>query len=155
MGSIFLLSLVAGGIVVPAPAAEPPSPSAGPPTPRVSSTRAFAPTGSPGIVARTWRLHQINGETVTPEVLVRLENGGRATGTTGCNRFSAEYELDGGSLRFVPPLPRPLLVCAPAVGSLESRVRDSLLRVNAWTITPAGDLSLELNGGGNLVFRAI
>lgn len=151
MSFLLLLSLAAG--VQAAPEVKAPEPA--PPAPRISATRAFAPTGAPGIVERTWRLDRFNGETVTPEVTLRLARGGTATGSTGCNRFSAEYELNGSSLRFVGPLPRALLVCAPAVARLEGRVRDSLLRVHTWTITPAGHLSLELDGGGNLTFRAI
>ena len=166
MSMIFALALLAGAqpasepkpgspapVATPAAPASPPQPGLG--RPRVSATRSFAPTGDPGIVERTWRLERINGENVGPQVTLRLENGGMVTGSTGCNRFSAGYELSGPALRIVPPLPRANLVCAPAVGSLEARVRDSLLRIRSWTITPSGALSLDLAGGGTLVFHAI
>lgn len=157
MSLILLLSLMAATQAEPAPEPAPQAPPAPAerPAPRVSATRAFAPSGDPGIVERTWRLERMNGEAVSSDVTIRLARAGTASGSTGCNRFTARYALDGASLRFVPPLPRAHLVCAPAVTRLEARVRDSLLRVQRWSITPAGDLALELDGGGNLVFHAI
>ena len=155
MGLMLFLALAAGAQAMPAPPANPPATEPEPRRPRVSATRAFAPSGDPGVLERTWRLDRMNGETVGPEVTLRLGNGGAATGSTGCNRYSAAYELNGPSLRIVPPLPRGNLVCAPAVVTLEARVRESLLRIQSWTITPMGTLSLELNGGGNLIVHAI
>jgi heat shock protein HslJ len=54
------------------------------------------------LVGTTWQLSTMAGEDVISDVVVTLtfEEGGRANGTAGCNRYNTEYTHDDNALTF-------------------------------------------------------
>jgi heat shock protein HslJ len=82
------------------------------------------------------------------EVTLTLE-GGAASGTAGCNRFSGGYTLDGGSLSF-GPLATTKMACPDDVMDQEQAVLAALEGVAGWAVE--GDrLSLADADGGLLL----
>ena len=59
---------------------------------------------SPTLLSRDWRLVGLASSAAPsatgPGASLRLDPDQRATGFTGCNRFSASYQIEGDSIRF-------------------------------------------------------
>lgn len=54
-----------------------------------------------GLDGTRWRAHSVAGETVAPEHAPTLDfQSGRASGSDGCNRYTAAVEQSGDALRF-------------------------------------------------------
>jgi heat shock protein HslJ len=77
---------------------------------------------------------------------------GRVTGTTGCNRYSGTYTLDGGRLA-IEPGPTTRKACAPPADAVEQAYLAALGRVSGWRVDD-GDLVLLADGAPALRFRA-
>ena len=70
-----------------------------------------------------WRLIELDGERPAFDdwrrrPLMRLDDLGKFTASTGCNTLEGEYVLDPAGLRFTPG-PMTLMACAPAETALE------------------------------------
>ena len=59
---------------------------------------------------------------------------GTASGSGGCNQFSGDYELDGGSLTFSDQLSVTLALCDDPAQSIEDAYLASLNEVDGWLI---------------------
>ncbi|MBM3648012.1 MAG: META domain-containing protein [Alphaproteobacteria bacterium] len=86
-----------------------------------------------------WRVVEIDGERPVFEdwrqrPSLKLEDGDRYTGSTGCNAISGRFELDPDGLRFVAPT-TTLTACPPAVAGGERRFLDALAAVRQAQIT--------------------
>lgn len=73
---------------------------------------------------------------------------GRAAGSTGCNRYTAGYSVDGESLELAA-IASTRMACAPPLDTLERAFLDALDRVTGWrldaaTLTLADDAGAEL-----------
>ena len=59
---------------------------------------------APTLLSRDWRLVGLASSAAPsatgPSASLRLDSDQRATGFTGCNRFSASYQIEGDSIRF-------------------------------------------------------
>jgi heat shock protein HslJ len=65
---------------------------------------------------------------------------GRVAGTTGCNRFTPEYALDGEALQ-IGPIASTKMACIPPADEVERAYLDALGRVAGWR-TDDSDLVL-------------
>ena len=63
-----------------------------------------------------------------------LLDGGQASGSTGCNRFSGAYELDGESLVFDEALSTTRMACPEEQAAVETSYMANLGLVRAWSI---------------------
>jgi heat shock protein HslJ len=117
-------------------------------------------TTEPVSLERTeWRLaaHLVPGGEME-EVAAGIVAGavfadGMATGSTGCNRYHAPYELDGPALR-LGPAAMTMMACDPARTAVERAFTAALTDVRGWELAD-GELRL-LDGAGRtlLLFRA-
>ena len=73
----------------------------------------------------------------------------RVGGTTGCNRFSASYTVDGDALE-LGPIAATRIACAPPAGEIETAYLAALERVAAWRVED-GELVLQDDGGAELL----
>ena len=85
-----------------------------------------------------------------------LENGASATfsgetvtGTSGCNRYTAPYELDGSSLE-IGVAAATNMACPPPADAVEREFLGALARVAGWRLDGA-ELVLEDGDGGELL----
>ena len=95
-----------------------------------------------------WRLVQLDGDRPSFDEwrrrpLMRLDDLGKFTASTGCNTLGGDYVLDPDGLRFVPG-PMTMMACPPAETAIEKRFVDALSAVRTAQI--AGT-TLDLNDG--------
>lgn len=105
----------------------------------------------------TWVLDQRASRLATSSSTVQVTavfDGGRVSGSSGCNRYSAGYEVQGSSLTF-SPIAGTRMACEPPASTIEDEYLARLGRVRSYSI--AGDrLTLAPSGAGAaLVFRAL
>ena len=77
-----------------------------------------------------WRVVEIDGERPLfddwrQRPILRLDDHGKYTASTGCNSVAGSYELDPEGLRFVASA-ATLIGCAPSVSAMERRFLDAL-----------------------------
>src|SRR6185295_13068324 len=75
---------------------------------------------------------------------------GSVTGSTGCNRFTAPYTLDGGTLE-IGEVASTRMACAPPADTVEREYVAALGQVAAWQ-SESGELTL-LDAGESEVLR--
>lgn len=100
--------------------------------PQAATVEASVP-----LVLTYWRLVEIEGEAVgrppegavTPHLVLQADEP-RVAGSGGCNRFLADYALQGGRLRF-ERLVSNITLCLPASGT-ETRFFEALLAVQSF-----------------------
>ncbi len=114
------------------------------------------PAASPSVVAGEWRLVELYGEPVAPvggaeTPTLRLQEGeARATGNTGCNRFSAAWRTDGEGPRFSAPVSTRRACVDPAANAREQRYLQALTETTSMRIE---DGRLLLLAGERVVAR--
>lgn len=75
---------------------------------------------------------------------------GKVTGSTGCNRFNASYERDGGRLE-IQPAATTLVGCEPSAQAVERDFVAALERVGGWRL--AGEELVLDDGDGRELLR--
>ncbi|GMU80060.1 MAG: hypothetical protein AMXMBFR46_28470 [Acidimicrobiia bacterium] len=145
----FLVLLVVGSVVLSACGDS--GGDAGGGTPRGDGS-GRAPLEGP-----TWVLDQRASGFATTATSIRVTavfDGGRVSGHSGCNRYSAAYEVRGRSLT-LSPVAGTRMACEPPASTVEDEYLARLERVRSFAI--AGDrLTLTPSGsGGALVFGAL
>ena len=141
-GLSLALALVAGGpFAVDAQAPTTPAPPKAatpksPPPKGVAAPRVSGPALP--LEGTAWKVTHVETQAVAGPVTTRspglLFNAAerRVSGSTGCNRLSGRYKLDGARLTF-PPFATTRMVCPDAI-DLESRVLAALERVARYRI---------------------
>ena len=82
--------------------------------------------------------------------MLKLEDGGKYSGSTGCNTMAGNYELDPNGLRFAAAA-TTLVACPPALAAAERRFLDALAAVRQAQI--AGTTLDLLDGAGKRRLR--
>jgi heat shock protein HslJ len=123
----------------------------------VAACSTASPVSSPAsdeaavLPGTTWRLVSLGGVTPAGDIpTLELGADGSATGSTGCNSFTARYSIDGATLVF-SPLAMTKRGCEPAIASQETAFVKAMTRVTGWTI--GADDRLVLAGPTELVFE--
>jgi heat shock protein HslJ len=113
---------------------------------------AAAGTGPAAVEGIPWVLASGAGHGAgTPAPTATFE-GGRVTGTTGCNRYTGTYAIDGGRMT-IDPGATTLKACPPPAGEVERAYLAALGRVSGWRAE--GDaLVLLADGAPTLRFDA-
>lgn len=89
----------------------------------------------------SWSLTWLNGQPVTATdsqpapTLVLSSSQRRASGNTGCNQFSGEYELDRATLRFGAMIATRRACIEPAFNQREHLLLQALTETRTWQIT--------------------
>ncbi|WP_243855566.1 YbaY family lipoprotein [Sphingobium vermicomposti] len=98
-----------------------------------------------GLIGAQFKVEDINrtGLIDSSNVTVQFSQGGRVSGSAGCNRFTGDYSLDGQSLR-IGPLAVTRRACVTALGNQETRFLAILQDVTSWSV----------NGNGSVLLRA-
>jgi heat shock protein HslJ len=74
---------------------------------------------------------------------------GRAYGTTGCNRYSGGYALDGERIE-LGAIASTRMACAPPLDALELAFLEALAKIVRWQVE-GGMLTLRDEHGGELL----
>ncbi|MCC5794669.1 MAG: META domain-containing protein [Chromatiales bacterium] len=99
-----------------------------------------------------WRVHALNGETVTGEApTLRFAADRRVSGSGGCNRWTAGWELTGESLT-ISRAASTMMACAEPAMAQERRFLTLLAGVRGFSVGQDGTLEL-LGGEGRITAR--
>lgn len=78
---------------------------------------------------------------------------GTVSGSTGCNRFTAGYEVDGDALT-IDTIASTRKACAPPADAVETAYVDALARVAGWRVDDEGLTLLDADTAPVLGYRA-
>ncbi len=113
------------------------------------------PLGSnAALVGKEWVVEDIAGRGVIDDARATLLFGedGRLSGDTSCNRYFADYQVDGTKLR-IGNAGVTKRACAPAVMNQEQRFLDVFNAVDSYRIDNTGTLVLSTSAGATITAR--
>jgi heat shock protein HslJ len=108
-----------------------------------------------GLTGQTWQVAEICGNPTAagqqdrpPHLVFSAE--GRISGSTGCNRLTGTYQLDGKALKF-SPLAMTKMACPPP---LDAQERAFIQAINATaSVRESGNILELLDAGGKVQMR--
>jgi heat shock protein HslJ/membrane-bound inhibitor of C-type lysozyme len=106
------------------------------------------------LIGAEWIVEDINGGGVIDNSRASLSFGedGRVSGSSSCNRYSAEYALTGEGLT-VSRAAATMMACAPALMDQEQKFFEVLNAVSTFEIDETGALILKSSAGGTILAR--
>lgn len=107
-----------------------------------TSLAAAPAAGSPAVKDIWWRAEDIGGAGVVDNSNSTLMFGsdGKVAGKSGCNNYSASYQLTGAKLRVFPPMIGTRMMCPPAIMTQEARFQKILSEAEQATVSAEGAL---------------
>lgn len=104
------------------------------------------------ITGITWLLEDLNGGGIIDgsHMTLLLDDAGRASGHSGCNRYTAGYDLNETTLSIKPNAAMTMMACAEALMEQEKRFIDALVLVTDYRFDETGALIL---GGGDKTLK--
>ena len=106
--------------------------------------------GVPDLDGTAWVLSALPGRSLVEGTAVTLQfDGGRASGTDGCNRYATSYTAEGGKLKFDAAGAATMMACPPAIME-QARAFTSSLGTTSSRRIEAGQLQL-LGPDGSVV----
>jgi heat shock protein HslJ len=110
------------------------------------------PTAAADLAGTSWMLVSVGANPVVAGSGAGLtfDAGGNVSGSTGCNRVSGSYAVDGAALTF-GPLATTRMACEENLMAQETSVLEALTDVSGWEIDADG--RLHLTGGTELVLE--
>jgi len=95
------------------------------------------------LAAHPWRVEDIGGAGIidASNVTLAFTPGGGLSGSGGCNRYHAGFELSGEGLH-IGQAASTMMACPEALMAQERRFFDALARVERFDVTPDGALHL-------------
>lgn len=77
-----------------------------------------------------WTASEVNGRVVDGAEVTAIFDDGRMSGTSGCNRYGADYETSGSDFALTGPIMSTLMACEEPVMDLEQRYLRALESVS-------------------------
>lgn len=101
-----------------------------------------------------WRAEDIGGRGIidNSEVTLMLGGDGKIGGKSGCNGYSASYQLTGDALKVFPPMIGTRMMCPPALMNQEESYRRLIETAQSVSITTDGALVITSSGGATSRF---
>lgn len=96
-----------------------------------------------------WRAEDIGGSSVVSgsEVTLMLGSDGKIGGKSGCNGYSANYQVTGDVLKVYPPMIGTRMACPPALMTQENRYRSLMETAQSVRTTSEGSLIIASADG--------
>jgi heat shock protein HslJ len=82
-------------------------------------------------------------------------DGGRLSGSAGCNRLLGSYTREGASLKLAPNMASTMMACPPPLMAREQAVTEALTATAAYKLAEEGLMLLDAAGRPLLTFRAL
>jgi heat shock protein HslJ len=101
-----------------------------------------------------WRAEDIGGRGVVDnsEITLMLGSDGKVGGKSGCNGYSANYQITGEALKVYPPMIGTKMMCPPALMNQEQAYRSLIETAQSVSVTPEGALVITSSGGATSRF---
>lgn len=124
---------------------------------RVEVQELFEPVSAVPVASAKdvwWRAEDIGGKGVidSSEVTLMLGSDGKIGGKSGCNGYSANYQLTGDTLKVFPPMIGTRMMCPPALMTQEQAYRTLVETAQSVAVTPEGALMITSPGGATIRF---
>lgn len=96
-----------------------------------------------------WRAEDIGGRGIIDrsDVTLMLGSDGKIGGKSGCNNYSANYQINGETIKVYPPMIGTRMACPPALMTQERQYRSLLESATALRVTPEGYLEIASASG--------
>jgi len=122
----------------------------------LSGYSAVGAAPEPGKLDGTaWVLSELPGRVLVPKSSLTLRfEGGRISGTDGCNRYTSPYSADGGKLHIEPNAAATLMACAPDLTDQAAVFRAALGKATGYRIESGKLTLLSPDGSVAAVFAA-
>lgn len=101
-----------------------------------------------------WRADDIGGKGIidNSEVTLMLGTDGKIGGKSGCNGYSANYQINGDALKVYPPMIGTKMMCPPALMTQEQAYRSLVETAQSVKVTPEGMLMITSASGATSRF---
>lgn len=101
-----------------------------------------------------WRAEDIGGRGIidNSEVTLMLGTDGKIGGKSGCNGYSANYQINGDALKVYPPMIGTKMMCPPALMTQEQAYRSLVETAQSVKVTPEGMLVITSASGATSRF---
>lgn len=101
-----------------------------------------------------WRAEDIDGKGVidNSEVTLLLGSDGKIGGKSGCNGYSANYQITGDAVKVFPPMIGTRMMCPPALMTQERDYRALIEAAQSFATTPEGALIMTSASGATIRF---
>ncbi len=115
---------------------------------------ATAPVPVSSVKDVWWRAEDIGGKGIVDrsEVTLMLGSDGKVGGKSGCNGYSANYQLSGDAIKVYPPMIGTRMACAPALMTQEQAFQKLIEAAVLLTLTPQGSLVVKSADGAETRF---
>lgn len=115
---------------------------------------ATAPVPVSSVKDVWWRAEDIGGKGIVDrsEVTLMLGSDGKVGGKSGCNGYSANYQLTGDAIKVYPPMIGTRMACAPALMTQEQAFQKLIETAVSLTLTPQGLLIVKSADGAETRF---
>lgn len=123
---------------------------------RVEVQELNAPEVKPvlAVTDRWWRAVDIGGKGIVDnsEVTLIIGSDGKIGGRSGCNGYSANYQIIGDALKVAPPMIGTRMMCPPALMAQERDYRALIEQAQSLTVAPDGTLAMTSSNGATIRF---
>lgn len=101
-----------------------------------------------------WRAEDIGGKGIVDrsEITLMLGSDGKVGGKSGCNGYSANYQLTGETIKVYAPMIGTRMACAPALMTQEQAFQKLIETAVSLTLTPQGSLVVKSADGAETRF---
>ncbi len=115
---------------------------------------ATAPVPVSSVKDVWWRAEDIGGKGIVDrsEVTLMLGSDGKVGGKSGCNGYSANYQLTGDAIKVYSPMIGTRMACAPALMTQEQAFQKLIEAAVSLTLTPQGSLIVKSVDGAETRF---
>lgn len=115
---------------------------------------ATAPVPVSSVKDVWWRAEDIGGKGIVDrsEVTLMLGSDGKVGGKSGCNGYSANYQLTGDAIKVYAPMIGTRMACAPALMTQEQAFQKLIETAVSLTLTPQGLLIVKSADGAETRF---
>jgi len=141
-----------------APAEEPTEmPAEEPPAPTEPAAPAAVTTGG-SLTGTIWTLTELNGQPPLPTTTITAEFGedGRVGGSSGCNNYTAAYEVDGEDITInTSPAATTLMACPEPIMAQEATYLEALGTAETFEISEDQLTLFDADGNPVVVFSAV
>ena len=123
---------------------------------RVEVQELSEPVVASAIVVKDiwWRAEDVGGRGIVDnsEVTLMFGSDGKIGGKSGCNGYSANYQITGAALKVFPPMIGTRMMCPPALMTQEREYRTLIEQAQSFAISPEGALIVTSAGGATIRF---
>lgn len=101
-----------------------------------------------------WRAEDIGGRGIVDnsEVTLMLGSDGKIGGRSGCNGYSASYQITGDAIKVFPPMIGTMMACTPALMNQEQAYRKLIENAASFSLSPEGWLIVKSADGATSRF---